>query len=199
MRAERDGEILLEVSEPVRETLIAHMDRDELVAAAEQLDSDEIADIAADLPREVIADVFNLLPIEEREQLRAALSYPEDTVGALMDFGMVTIREDVTLEVVLRYLRRIGELPSHTDTLFVVDRKNALRGILMLNQLLLNEPETQVSALVHRNVVTFPARRRRRSGGRSIRAIQPDLGAGGRRERQTDRPSDRRGGDRSSI
>jgi magnesium transporter len=155
VRAERDGEILLEVSEPVRETLIAHMDRDELVAAAETLDTDEIADIAPDLPREVIADVFNLLPIEEREQLRAALSYPEDTVGALMDFGMVTIREDVTLEVVLRYLRRIGELPSHTDTLFVVDRQNALRGILSLNQLLLNEPETQVSALVQRDVATF--------------------------------------------
>ena len=68
---------------------------------------------------------------------------------------MVTIREDVTLEVVLRYLRRIGELPSHTDTLFVVDRQNALRGILMLNQLLLNEPEAQVSALVQRDVVTF--------------------------------------------
>ena len=155
VRAERDGEILLEVSEPVRETLIAHMDRDELVAAAEQLDSDEIADIAPDLPREVIADVFNLLPVEEREQLRAALSYPDNTVGALMDFGMVTIREDVTLEVVLRYLRRIGELPTHTDTLFVVDRKNTLRGILPLNQLLLNEPEISVGALVQRDVVTF--------------------------------------------
>jgi len=155
VRAERDGEILLEVSEPVRETLIAHMDRDELVAAAEQLDSDEIADIAPDLPREVITDVFNLLPVEEREQLRAALSYPKDAVGALMDFGMVTIREDVTLEVVLRYLRRIGELPRHTDTLFVVDRMNALRGVLMLNQLLLNEPEAEVSALVQRDVVKF--------------------------------------------
>ncbi len=155
VRAERDGEILLEVSEPVRETLIAHMDRDELVAAAEQLDSDEIADIAPDLPREVIADVFNLLPLDEREQLRAALSYPDNTVGALMDFGMVTIREDVTLEVVLRYLRRIGELPIHTDTLFAVDRKNTLRGILPLNQLLLNEPEMSVGALVQRDVITF--------------------------------------------
>lgn len=155
VRAERDGEILLEVSEPVRETLIAHMDRDELVAAAEQLDSDEIADIAPDLPREVIADVFNLLPIEEREQLRAALSYPEDTAGALMDFGMVTIREDVTIEVVLRYLRRIGELPSHTDTLFVVDRRNTLRGILPLNELLLHEPEADVAPFVERDVVSF--------------------------------------------
>jgi magnesium transporter len=155
VRAERDGEILLEVSEPVRETLIAHMDRDELVAAAEQLDSDQIADIAPDLPREVIADVFNLLPVEEREQLRAALSYPDDSVGALMDFGMVTIREDVTLEVVLRYLRRIGELPTHTDMLFVVDRKSTLRGILPLNLLLLNEPEVEVSALLQRELVTF--------------------------------------------
>ena len=69
----------------------------------------EIADLAPDLPREVIQDVFRSLSIEEREQLRAAMSYAEDSVGALMDFDMVEIREDVTLEVVLRYLRRLEE------------------------------------------------------------------------------------------
>src|SRR6195256_5565592 len=99
VKADRDGEILLEVSDAVRETLIAHMDEKELVAATEQLDTNEIADLAPDLPREVIQDVFRSLSVEEREQLRAAMSYEEDSVGALMDFDMVEIREDVTLEV----------------------------------------------------------------------------------------------------
>src|SRR3954452_24028260 len=74
VKADRDGEILLEVSDAVRETLIRSMDSDELVAAAEQLEADEIADLAPDLPREVMQDVFQALPVEEREQLRAAMS-----------------------------------------------------------------------------------------------------------------------------
>src|SRR3972149_8709792 len=94
VKAERDGEILLEVSDAVRGTLIAHMENTELVAATEQLDTDEIADLAPDLPREVMQDVFRSLSAEEREQLRAAMSYPEDTVGELMDFDMLTVRED---------------------------------------------------------------------------------------------------------
>jgi magnesium transporter len=133
VKADLDGDVLLEASDAVRETLIADMDPEELLAATEQLDADEIADLAPDLPDEVIADVFRSLSSEEREQLRAALSYPENTVGALMDFEMVTVREDVTLEVVLRYLRRMDELPANTDKLFVVDRHNVLRGVLPIS------------------------------------------------------------------
>jgi magnesium transporter len=92
--------------------------------------------------------VFKSLSSEEREQLRSAMSYPEDAVGALMDFDMVTIREDVTLEVVSRYLRRFDELPDHTDQLFVVDRDDIFKGVLPLNLLLVNEPEMEVSALM---------------------------------------------------
>ena len=148
VKAEHDGEILLEVSDAVRETLIAAMAGHELVAATGQLDADEIADLAPDLPRSVIDDVFRSLPVEEREQLRAAMSYPEDAVGALMDFDMVAIREDVTLEVVLRYLRRLDELPGHTDQLFVVDRDEHLKGVLPLNRLLVSDPVTEVAAVM---------------------------------------------------
>ncbi|MCW5605978.1 MAG: magnesium transporter, partial [Burkholderiales bacterium] len=155
VKAERDGEILLEVSDAVRETLIAHMDDQELVAAAEQLDTDEIADLAPDLPREVIEGVFQSLPVEERERLRAAMSYPEGAVGALMDFDMVEIREDVTLEVVLRYLRRLDEMPDHTDQLFVVDRKSYLKGLLPINRLLVTDPETLVAAVMQQPIVAF--------------------------------------------
>lgn len=148
VKAERDGEILIEVSDAVRESLIATMSSNELRVAAEQLDTDEIADLAPDLPHAVMRDVFQSLSSEEREQLRSAMSYPEDAVGALMDFDMVTIREDVTLEVVSRYLRRFDELPDHTDQLFVVDRDDIYKGVLPLNRLLLNEPEVFVSALM---------------------------------------------------
>ncbi|HTO44783.1 MAG TPA: CBS domain-containing protein, partial [Burkholderiales bacterium] len=144
VQGEREGEVLLELSEPVRETLIAHMEPEELVAAAEQLDTDELADLAPDLPEDVMDDVFKALPVAEREQLRAAMSYREDAVGALMDFDLVTVRDDITLEVVLRYLRRLDELPDHTDQLFVVDRRETLRGALPLNRLLVNDPEVRV-------------------------------------------------------
>src|SRR3990172_235876 len=145
LKPEREGEILLEVSDAVRETLIAHMDQRRRVAATERLDTDEIADLARDLPREVIQDVFRSLSPEEREQLRAAMSYPEDTVGALMDFDMISIRDDVTLEVVLRYLRRLDEMPDHTDQLFVVGHAGELKGLLPVNRLLVTSPETAVA------------------------------------------------------
>jgi magnesium transporter len=109
------------------------------------LDADELADLAPDLPTDVMDDVFRGLPVEEREQLRAAMSYPDNSVGALMDFDLVTIREDVTLEVVLRYLRRLEELPDHTDQLFVVDRRERLKGVLPVNTLLVTDPERAVS------------------------------------------------------
>ena len=157
VKADRDGEILLEVSEPVRESLIAHMEPEELVAAAEQLDTDEIADLAPDLPDDVMDDVFKALPVEEREQLRAAMSYREDAVGALMDFDLVTVREDVTLEVVLRYLRRLDELPDHTDQVFVVDRREALKGALPINRLLVNDPEVLVRDVMKADMLVLHA------------------------------------------
>ena len=155
VKAERDGEILLEVSDAVRESLIETMAPEELKAAAETLDADELADLAPDLPAEVIEDVYQAMDGEEREQLRAAMSYPEDSVGALMDFDMVTVREDVSLEVVLRYLRRFEELPDHTDKLYVVDRDDHLKGVLTLDALLINDPECEVSEVMRREIVSF--------------------------------------------
>jgi len=144
VRAARDGEILLEVSDAVRESLISSMDTDELVAATESLEADEIAELAPDLPQEVMDDVLDSLPVGEREQLRAAMSFEEDMVGALMDFEDISVRPDVTLEVVLRYLRRFEELPSQTDQLFVVDREDKLQGVLPVHRLLVTDPATLV-------------------------------------------------------
>ena len=148
VKADRDGEILLEVSDAVRESLIEAMDARELVAAAETLEADELADIAPDLPPSVIAEVVQALPLEERERLRAALSYPEGAVGALMDFDHVAVREDVTLEAVTRYLRRLDELPDHTDQLFVVDREQVLKGTLPLARLIVSDLDREVRAVM---------------------------------------------------
>jgi magnesium transporter len=93
-------------------------------------------------------DVFKSLSIEEREQLRAAMSYSENSVGALMDFNMIEVREDVTLEVVSRYLRRFEKLPDHTDQVFVVDRENRFKGVLPINLIVVNEPEVIVGELM---------------------------------------------------
>jgi magnesium transporter len=153
VKTEFDGDVLLETSDAVRESLITDMDSEELVAAAEQLDADEIADLAPDLPRAVIDDVFRSLPIAEREQLRAAMSYPEDAVGALMDFDVITIRENVKLEVVLRYLRRLDELPDHTDQLFVVDRNEHLKGVLLVSRLLVSDPDVEVTQVMTKEMI----------------------------------------------
>ncbi len=148
VKTERHGKILVEVSEPVRESLITSMNREELGAATGRLDTGEIAELAPDLPHDVMHDVFKSLSIEEREQLHAAIFYPADSVGALMDFNMIHIRDDATLELVSRYLRRFDELPHHTDQLFVVGRDDCFKGVLPLNRIVVNEPEVAVAKLI---------------------------------------------------
>ncbi|OQW69271.1 MAG: magnesium transporter [Methylotenera sp.] len=155
VKAERDGEILLEVSDSVRQSLIADMDSDELLAAAEQLDTDELADLAPDLPKDVLQDLMDSLDSQNRERLQSALSYPDDAVGALMDFDIVTIRENITLEVALRYLRRLGSLPDHTDKLFVVDRNDILLGVLPLKRMVVNDLDVNVSDVMAADAVVF--------------------------------------------
>ncbi|MCJ1888264.1 magnesium transporter [Pseudomonas sp. LA21] len=155
VKAERDGDILLEVSDAVRETLIADMDDHEILAAAKDMDADELADLAPELPRDVVHELMESLDAQQRERVRSALSYEEDQVGALMDFEMVTIRDDVSLEVVLRYLRRLKELPGHTDKLFVVDYDGVLKGVLPIKRLLVNDPEKDVAEVMATDPVTF--------------------------------------------
>jgi magnesium transporter len=155
VKAERDGEILLEVSDAVRQTLIADMDSDELLAVAEQLDTDELADLAPDFPKDVLQELLDSLDIQNRERLQSALGYDEDAVGALMDFDIVTIREDVSLEVALRYLRRLGSLPDHTDKLFVVDRNEILQGVLPLKRLVVKDLDLTVVEVMADDAVVF--------------------------------------------
>jgi magnesium transporter len=153
--SDREGEVLLEVSDAVRDTLLADMDSAEIVAATQNLDVDEIADLAPDLSDEVVQDIIEAQDAEDRADLQSALSYPEGTVGSLMDFEVVSIRDDVTCETALRYLRRFDELPSQTDALFVIDRDQQLSGALPLNKLLVTDPDVPISGLYDPEVVSF--------------------------------------------
>ena len=155
IKSDIDGEILLEVSDAVRETLISSMDSEEIVAAAEQLDADEIADLVPDLPEEVIDDVVRSLPPEERNQLRNALLYPKDSAGGMMDFDMLTVRDDVSIEVVTRYIRRFDDLPEHTDQLFVVNRKGEIKGVLPISTLLTSSPDKILSSIMNKEFYVF--------------------------------------------
>ena len=145
---EDDGEVLVHVGDEVRESLIADMDQDELVAAVEDLDIDDLADLVEDLPDTVIDEVLKSMDRENRERLEQVLSYEEDTAGRLMNPDVVTVRADTTIDVVVRYLRLRGELPEHTDHLYVVNRRHQLMGWVALQDLLTNDPGTPVNKLI---------------------------------------------------
>jgi magnesium transporter len=145
---EDDGEVLVHVGEDVRESLLAEMDPDEMVAAAETLDIDDLAELAEDLPDTVVDEVLKSMDRENRERLEQALAYPEDSAGRLMNPDVVTVRADTTVDVVLRYLRLRGELPDHTDHLFVVSRRHQYLGRVATSALLTQDPSTPINELI---------------------------------------------------
>lgn len=150
------GEVLLELPEAVRGDLVKLMDGAALVAAARALDTDDIADLIPDLSDEVIAEILFALDKQDRQRLDAVMSYAEDTAGGLMNVDAITVRENITLEVVLRYLRRRDELPEHTNQLFVVDRDDCVVGILSVAKLLTSDAWMRVSQVMEREVIKFP-------------------------------------------
>lgn len=153
---ELEGDVLVEVNDEVRTTLIRGTSTEDLVAAVDDLDLDDLADILDDLPDAVISEVLRSMDRQDRERLAQVLSYPEDSAGGLMDPDVVTIRPDVTLDVVLRYLRVRGELPEVFDLLFVIDRKGRYLGSLKLSDLLTQELSKMVGELMDTSAQTIP-------------------------------------------
>jgi magnesium transporter len=151
----RRGETLVELSEGVREGLMADMNTHSLAAAVHNLDTDEIADLIPELPDEVIAEVLYVADREKREQLKAVLSYAEDTAGGLMDIDAVAIRPRVTVAVTRRYLRMLNELPEYTDKLFVIDRNNKLVGALLLSDLVTADDAQRIDEIANKDIRTF--------------------------------------------
>ncbi|HLA74469.1 MAG TPA: CBS domain-containing protein, partial [Gammaproteobacteria bacterium] len=146
--SEHEGDVLLHVNDEVRATLIRQMETHELVAATEGLATDDLADILHDLPEAVISQVLQSMDAQDRERLESVLSYPENTAGGLMNTDTVTVRADVTVDVVLRYLRRRGQLPPMTDSLFVVSRDDKYQGTVALGDLLTHDPAMTMGELM---------------------------------------------------
>jgi len=147
---EQEGDVLLQVNDDVRERLIRDMDNSELVAAAEGLETDDLADILSDFPDAVADQVLQAMDAQHRERLEAVMSYPEDTAGGMMNTDTVTVRADITLDVVQRYLRLVGEIPEMTDQLIVTNRDNKYLGLLPLTDLLTKNPDITVAELMDR-------------------------------------------------
>jgi magnesium transporter len=149
---ELEGEVLVELNEEVRNQLIRGMETEELVAATEGLEVDDLADLLRDLPETVNQRVLRSMDSQDRERLRTVLAYGEDTAGGLMNTDTVSVRPDVTLETVLRYLRIRGEIPERTDRLFVVNRHDGYLGALDVTRLLTGDPERTVGEVMDTEV-----------------------------------------------
>ncbi len=153
---ELDGEVLVQVNDEVRAGLIRDMPDEELIEAVGDMDIDDLADILDDLPDGVTREVLRTMDRQERERLEQVLSYPEDSAGGLMDPDVVTVRADVSLDAVLRYLRLRGELPEDLDKLFVVNRNGEYLGDLKLSDLLTNELSLNVLELIDNSTSAIP-------------------------------------------
>ena len=129
------GEVLVDLADEVRDGLIESMQTDEIVAAINGMELDDLADLVADLPEALTREALRSLDQQERERLDAVLSYDEESAGGLMNVDVITVRPDVTLDVVLRYLRARGEIPDGTDSIYVVNRDNEYFGSMFLSRL----------------------------------------------------------------
>ncbi|RHH49275.1 magnesium transporter [Citrobacter portucalensis] len=152
---EKRGNVLLEASENVWDDLIDEMSDRELLDALQYLDIDEQIYLVQHLPRNLTGRLLATLPAEERTRVRQVLHYEKNSVGAIMEFEVITVRPDVTLEVVQRYLRRLGKMPENTDKLFVTDRNKVLVGELTLTCILLNDVQRKVSEVMEDDPLTF--------------------------------------------
>jgi len=154
---ENEGEVLVELADEVRDGLIEGMPTDELMLAIDGMELDDLADLVADLPEALTQEVLRSLDHQDRERLHAVLSYDEDSAGGLMNVDIITVRPDVTLEVVLRYLKVRGEIPDGTDTIYVVNRGNEYFGSLYLSRLLTLEPSQSVAEAMSTDNEPIPA------------------------------------------
>ncbi len=155
--SEKEGEVLIQLGEELRSTLIRDMSLQDLVSATEGMDVDDLADFIQSLPDRVTTQVLTSLDTQHRERLEAVLSYPEDSAGGLMNTDTITVRSEVTLDVVIRYLRMMNDLPDSTDSLFVTTRNNFFVGTLPLSRILTHDPESTVSDIMKRDIEVIKA------------------------------------------
>jgi magnesium transporter len=150
------GEVLQYLNEDIQSNFLETMNVDEVVAAAEGLDEDDAADLLQNLPNRIIQEVLQSMDKQDRERVEQVMQYPEDTAGGLMSTDLITVKPSITLDVVLRYLRRHEELPASTDTLFVVNRRDEFIGLLPISRVLVSHPNTTVREIMITNIKTIP-------------------------------------------
>jgi len=155
--SENEGDVLVEVSDEVRDGLIEGMQTEDLIAATEGMEVDDLADLLVDLPEAVTQKVLQSLDKQDHDRVKQVLAYDEESAGGLMNVDIVTVRPDVTLEVVARYLRFVGEIPDGTDSIFVVNRNNSYIGSLFLSKLLTSDPEEMVANVMSTEVMPIRA------------------------------------------
>jgi len=150
--AEISGEVLQELSDDIQLEFLNLMDGAEVASITEGLDVDDIVDILQQLPDRVIPEVLQAMSVQDRQRVESVLTYNEDTAGGLMDTEVITVRPDISVDVVLRYLRRFEELPDITDNLFVVSRNDTFLGTLPLSKMLTSSPSTTVREVMNTEV-----------------------------------------------
>ncbi|HIG36831.1 MAG TPA: magnesium transporter [Oceanospirillaceae bacterium] len=154
---ELEGEVLQHLSDEIQAEFVNQMNTDELLQATVNLDTDDFADILQQLPKKVMQEVLDRLGQQDRDRLEQVLSYPEDTAGGLMNTDVVSIRPDLTVDAVLRYLRRHDRMPEMTDNLFVVTRKDRYIGLLPVTSMLVSDPHTLVTDIMDTEREAIPA------------------------------------------
>ncbi len=153
VEVEREGEVIGELTDELRVEFLGDMDASEVAQITEGLEDDDVADILQQLPDRVTQEVLNAMDHQDRARLEAVMHYPEDVAGGLMNTDTITIRARLTLDVVLRYLRRHDEIPAMTDNLIVVNRRDKFIGLLPLRTLLVSDPGTSVREMMITDVV----------------------------------------------
>ena len=143
------GEVLQDLSDDIQLEFLNKMDGAEVALLTEGLDVDDIVDILQQLPDRVVPEVLKAMSLQDRQRVETALTYKEDTAGGLMDTEIITVRPDISVDVVLRYLRRFEELPETTDNLFVVSRDDTFLGNLSIGKLLTSSPTTTVREVMN--------------------------------------------------
>jgi magnesium transporter len=155
---DNEGKVLQYLNDDIQADIISRMDTDRLLEITEDWDTDDVADVLQQLPERVTKELLTIMDQQNRERLEEILSYPEDTAGGLMNTDTVTIRPDITVETVLRYIRRHKEIPEMTDSLFIVSRrKESYIGMLPLTKLLVSDPNISVREIMNTDIKPIPA------------------------------------------
>lgn len=148
---ENEGEILVELGEEVRASIVDAMKSHELIKSVENMDVDDVADLLQSLPESLIKQTLDGMSRQQRQRVEAVLAYHEDTAGGMMDTEVLTTRANVSVDVVLRFLRMQDNLPSHSDSVFIIDKYDQYVGILPISKLLTSQPEELVSDIMESN------------------------------------------------